>query len=92
MCVCLCVRVCVCESVKVGHFAVQQKLTEHWKSTIRKFLGVPVMAQQKQIQLGTMRLRVGSLASRSGLGIRRCCELWCKSQVRLRSGVAMALA
>ena len=38
--------------------------------------GVPVMAQQKQIRLGIMRLRVQSLASLSGLRIRRCCELW----------------
>ena len=35
------------------------------------------MAQQKQIQLGTMTLRVQSLASLSGLRIWRCCELWC---------------
>ena len=37
------------------------------------------MVQQKQIQLGTMRLRVRSLASLSGLRIQRCCELWCRS-------------
>ena len=36
------------------------------------------MAQQKQIRLGTMRLRVPSLASLRGLRIRRCCELWCR--------------
>ena len=43
------------------------------------------MAQQKQIRLGTMRLWVRSLASLSGLRIRRCCELgsgiawlWCR--------------
>ena len=32
------------------------------------------MAQWKQIQLGTMRLRVQSLASLSGLRIRYCCR------------------
>ena len=32
--------------------------------------GVLVMAQQKQIRLGTMRLQVHSLASFSGLWIR----------------------
>ena len=37
-------------------------------------MGVPVMAQQKQIQLGTMRLRVRSLTSPSGLRIWRCHE------------------
>ena len=39
--------------------------------------GVPVMAQQKQIQLGTMKLRVRSLALLSGLWIWHCHELWC---------------
>ena len=34
-----------------------------------------IVAQQKQIRLGTMRLWVGSLASLSGLGIQRCHEL-----------------
>ena len=42
----------------------------------KKFLGVPVLAQQKGISLGTMRLWVQSLASLSGLRIRCCCELW----------------
>ena len=41
-------------------------------------MGVPVLAQQKGIQLGIMRLRVGSLALLSGL--RHCHELWCRSQ------------
>ena len=35
------------------------------------------MAQQKQIQLGTMRLQVQSLATISGLRIQHCRELWC---------------
>ena len=39
--------------------------------------GVPTVAQQKWIQLGTMRLRVRSLASLSGLRIGRCHKLWC---------------
>ena len=38
-----------------------------------------------------MRLRVGSLASLSGLRIRRHRELWCRSQTRLGSGVAVAV-
>ena len=54
-------------------------------------LGVPVMAQQKQIQLGTMRLQVRSLASLSGLRSRRCLELWCRLQMRLVSGIAVAV-
>ena len=48
--------------------------------------GVPVMAQWKRIRLGTIRLRVRSLASLSGLRIQHCCELWCRSQTWLRSG------
>ena len=48
------------------------------------FLGVPIMAQQKRIWLGMMRLRVQSLASLSGLGIQHCHELWCRSQTRHR--------
>ena len=35
--VCMCVCVCVCVCIKLGHFDVQQKLTEHCKSsTIKK--------------------------------------------------------
>ena len=49
------------------------------------------MAQWKQIQLGTMRIWVRSLASLSGLRIRHCHELWCMSQMRLRFGVAVAV-
>ena len=38
--------------------------------------GFPIVVQWKQIQLGTMRLQVRSLASLSGLRIQRCRELW----------------
>ena len=48
------------------------------------------MAQWKQIQLGTMRLQVRSLASLSGLRIWLCHELWCRSQTKLGFGVAVA--
>ena len=54
--------------------------------------GVPIMVQQKQIQLGTMRLGVQSLALLSGSGIWRCRELWCRLQKRLGSHVAVTLA
>ena len=39
-----------------------------------------------------MRTQVQSLASLSGLRIRRCCELWCRSQTQLGSRVAVAWA
>ena len=41
------------------------------------------MAQQKRIHLGTMRLQVQSLAMLSGLRIRHCRELWCRSRCGL---------
>ena len=50
------------------------------------------MAQWKLIQLGTMRLWVQSLASLSGLRIQSCGELWYRSQTRLGSQVAVAVA
>ena len=56
------------------------------------FQGVDIVVQWKQLQLGTMRLWVQSLASLSGLRIWRCCELWCRSKTRLRFGVAVAVA
>ena len=48
---------------------------------LNKNTGVPFVAQ-----------RVQSLALLSGLGIRCCCELWCRSQMHLGSGVAVAAA
>ena len=38
-------------------------------------MGVPIVVQQKLIQLGTMRLWVRSLASLSGLLIQRCSDM-----------------
>ena len=61
------------------------------RNVINNVRGVPVVAQWKRIQLGTMRLPVRSLASLSGLRIWHCHELWCKSQMWLRSGIVMAL-
>ena len=49
------------------------------------------MAQWKQIQLGTRGLWVQSLALTGRLRIRGFCELWCKSQILLGSGVAVAV-
>ena len=41
-------------------------------------IGVPIVARQKQIRLGTMRMQVPSLALLSVLRVRRCHELWCR--------------
>ena len=54
--------------------------------------GVPVLAQWKRIRLGTIRLRVSSLASFNGLRIWHCHELWFRSQTWLGSCVAVAVA
>ena len=50
------------------------------RSVVRKIElpGVPVVAQRKRIQLGTIRLWVRSLATFSGLKIWHCHELWCR--------------
>ena len=52
--------------------------------------GVPIVAQQKQIRLGTMRLHVRSLALLNGLRIWHCCELWCRLQMRLGYDIAVS--
>ena len=49
------------------------------------------MAQWKQIQLVSMRTWVQSLPSLSGLSIQCCLELWCRSQMWLRSGGVVAM-
>ena len=43
------------------------------------YVRLPVMAQQKQIWLASMRTKVGSLALLSGLRIWHCHEMWCRS-------------
>ena len=53
-------------------------------------LGVPVMAQQLT-NLISLRMRVRSLASLSGLRIQCCCELWCRLQMQLGCHAAVAL-
>ena len=54
-------------------------------------MGVLIVAQQKQIQVGTMKLQVRSLTSLSGLRIWCCHELRCRSQTLLGSCVAVAV-
>ena len=53
-------------------------------------LGSSFVAQQKRIHLVSTH-EVQTLASLSGLGMQRCCELWCRSQTQLGSCVAVAL-
>ena len=49
------------------------------------------MAQQKQIQLASMRLQFLSLASLGRLRIRHCRELQRRLQTRLRSSIAVTV-
>ena len=53
--------------------------------------GVLFVAQQKRIQLVSMKMRVQPLGLISGSAIQHCRELWCKSQRRLGSWVAVAV-
>ena len=50
-------------------------------------MGVPVVAQW----LTNLTSRVQSLTSLSGLRIQGCFELWCRSQMWLRSCMAVAV-
>ena len=57
----------------------------------RTCAGVAIKVLWKRIRRGTMRLRVRSLSSLSGLRIWCCRELWCRAQMCLGAGVvAMA--
>ena len=49
------------------------------------------MAQQKLTWLASMRTQVRPLASLSELNIWCFRELWCRSQIQLGSGVAVAV-
>ena len=46
----------------------------------------------KEPNIMSVRMQVQFLASPSGLKIRQCCKLQCRLQMRLRSGVATAVA
>ena len=52
----------------------------------------PPWISSEQTRLASMRMQVLSLPSLSGLGIRRCCELWWRLPMWLRSCVAVAVA
>ena len=49
------------------------------------------MAQWNRISLVSLKMWVQSLALLSGLGIRRCRVLWCRSQIQHRSCVAVVV-
>ena len=55
-----------------------------------EFLEFPSWLSEMNLT-GIMRMQVRSLASLSGLRIQCCSELWYRSQMWLRSGIAVAL-
>ena len=60
---------------------IRPKKNQSFKKLV--IIGILVVAQRKQIWLGTMRLQAWSLALLSGLRIWCYHELWCRSQKRL---------
>ena len=54
-------------------------------------LGVPIVVQQKRIQLVLMRMQVRSLVLLSGLSFQHYLELWYRLQTQLGSSVAVAV-
>ena len=55
------------------------------------FSEFPLWLSKLPTRLVSMRMQVRSLSSLSALRIWYCRELWCRSQTRLRSGVAVAV-
>ena len=76
------------KKIQISNLYFHLKKTEKEGQTT----GIPIVAPRKQIQLGTMRLRVQSLASISGLRMLCCHELWCGLQTQLVSSIAEAVA
>ena len=71
-------------SLAVREMHIETTMRCYFTPVRTAIIGLPVVAQRKQIRLGTMRLRARSLALPSGLRIRRCRERWCRSQTQLR--------
>ena len=59
---------------------------------ISQHQGVPFVAQWLTNLTRNMRIWVPSLAWVIGLRIQCCRELWCRPQMQLRSGFAVAVA
>ena len=71
----------------------KRKISHVHKDTCTKIvlLEFPLWLSGLRTQLVSMRTKVWSLASISGLRIRRCHELWCRWQTQVRSGIAVAV-
>ena len=88
---------CICDWVILLY---SRKLTEHCKPAIME--EIKIIIKKKKIRSshhGTAETNLirshevsgRSLASLSGLRIWCCCELWCRLQTLLGSGVAVAV-
>ena len=73
-------------------FAPYKIIPNHWNLLERPYLEFPSWLGGWWTWLVSMRMWVRSLALLSGLGIPCCCELWCRSQMRLGSHIAVAVA
>ena len=62
-----------------------------WAPSKERANRVPAVAQRVKNPTLSRRIWVQSLASLSGLRIQRCHELQCRSQMRLQSGIAVAV-
>jgi len=89
--ICTCKIVIIINITYSSHSKILNSILYDHFNIHRICSGFPTVVQWKRIQLGTVRLQVRSLASLSGLRIRYCHELWCRSQTRLGSGVAMVV-
>ena len=74
-----------------GVFSMKRTWNAEQMDKNRLILEFPSWLRGWQTRLGTMRLRVRSLALINGLRIWCYRELWCRLQTRLRSLVAVAV-
>ena len=82
-CVCVCLCVCVLIPYMIRGLNLAVAIQMNWE-----FL---IWISRLRTRLVSMRMWVWSQASLSGLRIQCCPELWCRSQMCLGSGVAMAV-
>ena len=54
--------------------------------------GVPLWLRGLRTNIVSLSIQVPSLALLCGLGIQPCCALWCRLQMWLESGIAVAVA
>ena len=68
----MCIYTYVCERERLGHFAVQQKLSEHYKSTKKKFFNKKI---QKKKTLQKRKKNPNSSRLGSNLSLSRWCPI-----------------